>query len=170
MFQGSYFIRQAPAKTINHSTNLPEEVETFIDCITATLPATKQRLETYRHAQLTDTICAQAMEYCWSGWPKKQLAISPNLLPYWSARSSFTMHNNLLLYNHRIVVPPSLQAEILQRIHEGHQGIEKCHMRARSSVWWPKISTHITQTVQECPLCAKEAFKALLELAKFYLN
>ena len=122
------------------------------------LPASKQRLETYRHAQLMDTACVQAMEYCRTRWPKKQSAICSDLLPYWSARNSLTMHNNLLLYNNRIVIPPSLQAETLQRNHKGHQDIEKCHMQARSSVWWPKISQHITQSVKQCPVCAKEAF------------
>ena len=116
------------AKTTNHGTDLPDEVETLIDIITANLPASKQRLVAYSRAQLTDTTCKLAIDYCQSGWPKKQSAISSEQLPYWNVRSSLTFHNNLLLYNHRIVIPPSLQSEMLQCVHEGHQGIAKCDM------------------------------------------
>ena len=37
----------------------------------------------------------------------------------------------------RIVIPKCLQHETLERIHEGHQGINKCRARANRSVWWP---------------------------------
>ena len=113
MSQENYYIQQMPhlgalSKTTNHGTDLPEEVETFIDSVAANLPASKQRLEVYSQAHLTDITCKQVIDYCRSGWPKKQSSISPELLPYWSVRSCLTIHKNLLLYNHRIVVPPSL--------------------------------------------------------------
>ena len=38
-----------------------------------------------------------------------------------------------------IIVPHSLQPEILQRIHTAHLGIEKCRAQARSAVFWPGI-------------------------------
>ena len=128
------------AKTTNHGTDLPDEVETFIDIITANLPANKQCLVAYSRAQLTDTTCKLAINYCQSGWPKKQSAISSEQLPYWNVRSSLTFHNNLLLYNHCIVIPPSLQSEMLQHIHEGHQGIAKCDVHHRGSLHTSQIS------------------------------
>ena len=72
-------------------------------------------------------------------------------------RGSLTVHNQLLLYNHRIVVPKSLQSETIQRLHEGHQGIERCRMMARSSVWWPRISKDLSETVAQRTVCAEHA-------------
>ena len=43
----------------------------------------------------------------------------------------------------RIVIPASLQKEILSKIHERHQGIQKYCLHANTSVWWPSISKHI---------------------------
>ena len=96
------------------------------------------------------------MEYCKSNWPQKHL-IEPEMIPYWKLRSSLTLHDNLLLFNDRIVIPTSMQKDMLQRIHEGHQGIERCRVRARTSVWWPNINKEVTEIVQKCPECVKTA-------------
>ena len=50
----------------------------------------------------------------------------------------------------------SLQQETLQKIHAGHQGIQKCHVHAQTSVWWPGLSTQINQMVENCHQCSKE--------------
>lgn len=55
----------------------------------------------------------------------------------------------------RLVIPPHLRADVLQRLHEGHQGISKCRARAKESVWWPGISAQIAQMVESCELCQK---------------
>ena len=55
------------------------------------------------------------------------------------------------------MVPKSLQQEeTLQKIHAGHQKIQKCSLRAQSSVWWPGLSTQINQMVENCHQCSKE--------------
>ena len=41
-------------------------------------------------------------------------------------------------------------AKIFSKLHDGHQGIERCHMRAKSAVWWPGITNQLTQMVQNC--------------------
>ena len=82
--------------------------------------------------------------------------IPPEVKPYWQARGQLTVHSNLLLYGPRIVIPNSLQKDILSKIHEGHQGIQKCHLRANTSVWWPGISKHIKDLIEQCPTCVKE--------------
>ena len=80
-----------------------------------------------------------------------------SITPYWKVRGSITVHDGLLLYNQHIVVPRSLQRETLDRIHEGHQGIERCRMRTKTSVWWPGISSQITTLVENCPTCVMES-------------
>ena len=55
----------------------------------------------------------------------------------------------------RIVVPPALRSNILKTIHQGHLGVEKCLLRARSAVYWPGITNDITQFVSQCEACQK---------------
>ena len=43
--------------------------------------------------------------------------------------------------------------EMLDLIHEGHQGIKKCLLHSRESLFWPGISNEICQTVDKCGIC-----------------
>ena len=47
------------------------------------------------------------------------------------------------------------RAEILERIHNGHQGMTKCRQRAKDSVWWPGIKSDINGKVSRCHTCCK---------------
>ena len=74
--------------------------------------------------------------------------MKPDIPPYWKVRGLLTVCNQLLMYDHRIMVPKSLQGVTKRKIHAGHRGIERCRARVASSVWWPGVSQQIAQTVQ----------------------
>ena len=42
---------------------------------------------------------------------------------------------------------------MLQYIHEGHQGKERCLLRARNTVFWPKITYDIQELIERCIIC-----------------
>ena len=89
-------------------------------------------------------------------WPEK-CNITAALNPYWKVRNSLTVHNCLLLYNDRIVVSELLRKETLLRIHEGHQGLERCRMWARMSVWWPELARELSEVVAQCRVCVGDS-------------
>ena len=91
--------------------------------------------------------------YCSEGWPDKH-SVKDAMRPYWSTRGELTVVQNILLKGTRIVIPSSMRLEILDKIHEGHQGIAKCRERAKSSMWWPGLSREIQDLVQQCRTCA----------------
>ena len=68
-------------------------------------------------------------------------------------RDELTVIKGLLVRNQKIVVPASMRAEILLKIHEGHQGVTKCRERANISTWWPGLSTEINDFVKRCGHC-----------------
>ena len=61
------------------------------------------------------------------------------------------------MFNDHIVIPKSLWRETMDKIHQGHQGIDRCRMRGRSSVKWPGVSQSSNQKVLQCLSCAIEA-------------
>ena len=57
--------------------------------------------------------------------------------------------------NYRIVVPSTLQSNILNLIHESHLGIEKCKARARELLYWLRMSQQIKSLISNCNVCCK---------------
>ena len=94
--------------------------------------------------------------YCITGWQEKR-QLPSEMKPFWSHQGEVTIFNNLLLYDHRIVVPVTLQAQTLDKIHQGYQGIQRCRARAKKAVWWLQISNHIQNMIQSCPECVQHS-------------
>ena len=65
------------------------------------------------------------------------------------------------MWGSRIIIPLELQQDILHRLHEGHQGITKCRLRAKESVWWLHLSKQLEDLIQKCPVCCKEQLQSM---------
>ena len=48
-----------------------------------------------------------------------------------------------------------MRAEMLQYIHKGHQGKERCLLQDRNTVFWPKITYDIQELIERCIICQK---------------
>ena len=46
-----------------------------------------------------------------------------------------------------------MRAEMLQYIHKGHQGKERCLLWARTTVFWPQIMYDIQELIERCIIC-----------------
>ena len=53
----------------------------------------------------------------------------------------------------RIIVPREMGPEMLQYIHEGHQGKKRCLLRAKNTVFWPKMTYDIQQLIEKYMIC-----------------
>ena len=110
-----------------------KDIDCFINAIVSALPTSNDRLAVYKTAQAKDPICQQVTQFCLEGWPD-QRTWPKELHPYWGCRHKLTVVNNLLLYGSCIVVPLSMQAETIRKIHAGHLGLQKCLLHAKTSV------------------------------------
>ena len=62
---------------------LQEEVEAYVDRVTVpSMPATPQRLQVYKLAQIEDSECLRIREYCKTQWPG-QYSMESLLKPCW---------------------------------------------------------------------------------------
>ena len=138
---------------------LESDVKAYVDSIVKYLPATENRLEELRCQQQQDEVTRQLMTYCSEGWPDRSRLPGP-LNPYWPERSELAIQQGLLMKGNRLVIPVSMRLDVLDRIHEAHQGIVKCRERAKASVWWPGLSKQLEEVVNKCPTCIKERVNA----------
>ena len=142
--------RSDSPSTTDHT--FEQESQTFVNAVIQSLPATEERLQQIKESQQWDTTCIQLKQHCQFGWPE---ILSKDIQPFRSVAAELSVENELLLKGSRIVAPTELRSEILDKLHEGHLGITKCHARARQSVWWPGISQHLAEKVKNCVECTK---------------
>ena len=140
----------------NHedSTSLQNKTEAFVAAMVSNFPATSDHLVEFWKAQAADQTLSKVINFCQTKWPV-ELAVSAALKPYWKIQDELSICKQLLLRGDRIVIPSCLQEDILQHLHQGHQGIVKCKLRARNSVWWPGISTQIDKVIRKCQTCSQ---------------
>ena len=149
-------LSRSPSTSVQNDSQLQEEAEEIMEVSVMHLPASTERIDAYRKAQSDDSVCSAVSDYCRKGWPQKN-AVPTDLIPYWKVRGNLTVDKkNLLLYGKRIVVPKLLRKETMEKIHTGHQGIQRCRLRANTSVWWPGLSHELDNLVKQCHTCARE--------------
>jgi transposase InsO family protein len=108
----------------------------------------KVKLETtsYQELMMLKTIVHE-------GWPTSIKEVPQVLKPYWCYRDEISIENGILMKGQRIIIPLTLQAEILGKLHAAHQGAEKTKLRARTSVFWRKMNEDIDRITKSCRTC-----------------
>ena len=147
-------LSRAPLKNSNTQEEdvLNQDINAYVQHVRVGLPFTDSRLtEIFQH-QGEDEVCRTLKMYTQEQWPEKW-QLSSSLRPYWPHRGEITCPDGLLLFGSRILVPSALRLEMLEHLHEGHQGITKCRRRSLQSVWWPGLSTEIYDMVKNCRKC-----------------
>ena len=150
-------LSRAPLRAFtNDDETLCQDTGLYVNMIMNHLPASDKRLNEVKQAQESDDTCKAVMHYCREGWPQHVKGL---MKKYAAVPSELSIHNGLLLKGHRLVKPPSLQPNILDSIHAGHQGITKCRQRARTLVWRPGINQKLEEYVTNCPTCGQHRFQ-----------
>ena len=129
-----------------------QEVQAYVESVVENAPVSSQKLDKIRSATLQDEELQKIVQFIRNRWPPKTLLL-PSLHGYYSARAHLSETDGLVLYQDILVIAAALRSEVLKQLHEGHQGLTRCRVRARMSVWWPRISAEITKTLSTCKFC-----------------
>ncbi|KYN20078.1 Uncharacterized protein K02A2.6 [Trachymyrmex cornetzi] len=79
---------------------------------------------------------------------------SPIVEHYKKRIDCISVVSNSLLLGDRVIIPKSMQPDILSSLHKGYPGIRRMKQLAREFVYWPKLSEDIEHLVQQCNVCA----------------
>lgn len=77
--------------------------------------------------------------------------------PYWRYRDSMYASDGVVMYEDRVVVPPSLRNQVLRGLHSAHQGVSTMEMRARAIIFWPGMTDEIHRVRASCVDCTRNA-------------
>ena len=141
--------------------NLSEASEELIDdsvevnIIVSHLPVSVEKLFKFREATAKDPDLQQLKNVVLEGWPNSRRHVPPEIRCYWPYRDEIAYVDNLLFKAEKLIVPRSLQRDMLDRVHEAHLGIVKCKQRARQVIFWPGMSQQIEDNIAHCETCIK---------------
>ena len=78
---------------------------------------------------------------------------SHDLKPYDRVKEELSVFNEVILRGNRIVVPQSLQKQILKLGHETHQGIVKTKQFLRTCFFWSGMDEAAETMIRNCQAC-----------------
>ena len=124
-----------------------------VNLITSNLPVSSTEIELIHEETSRDPTLTLLRHYIHMGWPNDCRMLPQELHTFWNYREDLSMENRLITKEARLLIPSTLRRKVLEQIHDGHLGIEKCMLKARDSVFWPGISKDIHETVGKCGIC-----------------
>jgi hypothetical protein len=116
--------------------------------------------EAVAQASAQDPVLSKILSVVHKGWPHHNLFKNdPALAPYFKIRDSLSIVKFCLMFCNRVVIPEVLRSQVLELMHQGHPGIVRTKLLARSHVWWPSLNADIETLCANCTACAKINFK-----------
>eukprot|EP00731_Ephydatia_muelleri_P000962 Em0001g962a len=118
-----------------------------------------------------DPIISNVMRYTREGWPPKgstneDIKADGSREAFRKLAISLSTAYGCLLYGFRVVIPPSLQPQVLQLLHLGHFGMQRMKQLARTAVYWLGIDADIMELCHRCTACAEHQKKPAKEATR----
>ena len=110
----------------------------------ATLQAVIRAIKTGNWIEESKEICVEQAVFRSMSKLKEELAI---------VEDENNGERKILLRGTRLIIPKSLQAQIIALAHEGHQGVIKTKQLVREKVWFSGINTMVERICKECIMC-----------------
>ena len=114
-----------------------------VNLIMSNLPVSSTEIELIHEETSKDPTLTLLRHYIHMAWPNNHRMLPQELHMFWNYREDLSMENGLITKGARLLIPFTLRKKVLEQIHDGHLGIEKCMLKARDSVFWPGISNDI---------------------------
>ena len=110
-----------------------------------------------RVATASDSLMSLLANIIEEGFQENLGSIPPNLRQYHRYKENLTTFDGVILYKDRLVIPPSLREKVLSSLHSAHQGVSQMCSRAETSIFWPGMTSDITDLRTYCNACNRNA-------------
>ena len=124
-----------------------------VNLFTSNVPVSSTGIDIICEETSKDPTLTLLKHYIHMGWPNDHRSPPQELHTFWNYREDLSMENRLVTKGARVLIPSTLRKKVLEQIHDGHLGIEKCMLKARELVFWPGISNDICKAVEKCGIC-----------------
>ena len=151
-------------KSLTKIENQEEAFDEYVHSVVSHLPVSDKKFEELRQATVNDKQLNQVKQVVLNGWPEKRDQCPKSVLEFWNYKDELSVNEEIIMKSERIIVPTALREEMINRIHSGHMGIEKCKSRARDVLFWPNMNKDIEVKVANCKVCQEHQLANAREL------
>ena len=130
-----------------------EDIEAQVHAVVQNLPISDNRLNEVKLETKKDRQLQVLANVINTGWPDHKANCPAETLEYWSVREELCIIDGIIFKGDRILMPQALRKTMLDKLHIGHKGIEKCKQRARTLFYWPKLNSDIYNMITKCIIC-----------------
>ena len=141
---------QQAASTCLSSDDEPNMAAAMIPALNELKAVTWQQV---REATTSDDDMFNLLNLVENGFPATRQEMPNHLHDFFGLRDSLHTFDGVILFNNRIVIPPTLRPRVLNALHSAHQGISSMLSRSECSVFWPGITTDIQAMRDKCNHC-----------------
>lgn len=142
----------------SHTTDLSDMAHVCAEGPSTPLPLVKSiTWDDVRIATASDPSFFPLLDLTENGFPDRRDDLPGDLRRYHQFRDCLSSFDGVVLYNDRIVIPPSLRGQVLAALHSAHQGVSQMCSRAESSFFWPGMTSDITELRAHCSHCNRMA-------------
>jgi hypothetical protein len=122
---------------------LQNEITSYVHAMESGWSMSSDRLTQVAKMVQEDPVLKVVATFIQTGWPKYIKDVPEDVKPYYGISAHLSHSNGVLTYDGRVIVPKSLQQEMLLRLHQGHWGINKTKSLASDTIWWFGINKDI---------------------------
>ncbi|PAA47069.1 hypothetical protein BOX15_Mlig004214g7 [Macrostomum lignano] len=145
-------LSRAYLKSVHSSNDIDDDIQCQILGV-ARVCLPDNLLKDIQHHTNADDLCHKLKDQIREGWPDAKSQIAEELKPFWNIRHELMENDRLIYKSSKIFIPDSMRRQMLQILHESHQGVEKTLMKATESVFWPRMRHDIEQYISSCEKC-----------------
>ena len=154
------------ADTLSRLPNEKESQTIDLDIRVDHVKFSTDRVESIRAGTKADPMLQELTNIVLTGWPNSIQDLPHNVRSFWSCRDEISIDNGILMKGTALIIPHSLQHEILSQLHYGHLGIVKTRLRAKNTVYWTNINKDRESVIKGCDVCQehkpRQTYKTLI--------
>lgn len=115
----------------NDNRKSQRDLEVEVVNMVAFVPISAERLSEIRTATKRYKKLQTLINTIQKGWEQDKKYVPVDIMLYFSFQDELSTQDGLVFRGERVVIPESLQGDIIRRIHSSHLGTEGCLRRAR---------------------------------------
>ena len=137
----------------NNDSSISDCADVMVHMVMTILPSSDVWLRELPDALQKDlqvqALCATIL----SGEPDARKECPAYIQEYWNHCNVLSMMRGLIFRGDYLVIPKVLKSNMMQQIHHGHMGMDKCKECVRGVLFWSGMNRQTEETVSKCIIC-----------------